>query len=98
MSIAVLTAYREESVKDMMNVTIIDLRNGDIVINFGGEYAHTYSKTDKVQILEDLVTYADEQTCESWDNNEIEHWEDLYQNETTDELTIEQLKEELENY
>ena len=82
----------------MMNVTIIDLRNGDVIINYGGEYAHTYSKTEKVQILEDLVTYANEQTCESWDNNEIEQWENLYQSETTDILKIEELIEELKNW
>lgn len=79
-----------------MNVKIIDLGSGDVFINFGGEFAHIYPKIAKSQILKDLAIYEKEQTCESWDNNEIEYWEEAYQDDSTDELTVDELMEELE--
>lgn len=81
------------------NIEILDLRNGDVFIKFGANYAHIYAKCDKQEILDSLKEFEDwEEAPEHWDNNEIEHWEECYESDTTDLLTVDDLKEELENW
>lgn len=79
----------------MKDITILDLNNGCIFIKFGDEYAHIYEKSNTTQILEDLKAWEAEHDCGSWDNNELENWEQCY-NETEkldcDEF-VEQTKE-----
>lgn len=77
------------------DITIIDMRNGDVFIKFGEEYAHIYFKGYKDQIKEDICAYEKGEDTSLWDNNEIEHWEECYESDTTDELTIEELMAEL---
>lgn len=80
-------------------IEILDLRNGDVFIKFGAYYAHIYAKCDKQEILDALKEFEDwEEATEHWDGNEIEHWQECYDSDTTDLLTVEELKEELENW
>ncbi len=77
-------------------IKVIDMRNGDVFISFGEEYAHIYFKEEcKDQIKEDIYAYKNGADTSLWDNNEIEHWKECYESDTTDELTIEELMEEL---
>lgn len=79
-------------------ITIIDLRNGDVFIKFGEDYAHTYWKGDANQIMDDINGFIDEPDTESWDNNEIENWASCYESDTTDLLTLEELRSELDTF
>lgn len=77
-------------------ITIIDLRNGDVFIKFGDNYAHVYSKEDVKQITDGIKSFINGESTSQWDNNEIEDWERCYESETTDLLTIEELTDELQ--
>ena len=79
----------------MKDITILDLNNGSIFIKFGDEYAHIYEKSNTTQILEDLKAWESEHDCGSWDNNELENWEQCY-NET-EKLDYDEFVEELKN-
>lgn len=84
---------------DKKKIEILDLKNGDAFIKFGADYAHIYAKCDNQEILDALKEFEDwEEAPEHWDGNEIEHWQECYESDTTDLLTVEELKEELENW
>lgn len=81
----------------MKDIKVLDLQNGTLFINFGGEYAHIYEKSSTRQIAEDFKAWEDEHDCSSWDNNEIEYWEQYYNDDTTQELNYYELMEQVEN-
>jgi hypothetical protein len=62
----------------MKKVTMLDLMNGDVMIKFGENYSHIFYKGDVEDIENCIKDFEDDEDTSSWDNNEIEKWEELY--------------------
>ena len=89
----------EEVDENFLDIDIVDMQNGEVFIRFTDEYAHSYHKGDKEQILSDISEFAQDEECvNSWDGNEIEYFSQAFTSDDTELLSVRELKEELENW
>ena len=89
----------EERDIDFLDIDIVDMQNGEVFIRFTDEYAHSYYKGDKEQILADIEEFfEDESSVEAWDGNEIEYFSQAFTSDDTELLSVRELKAELENW
>lgn len=86
------TKNMEEVIIMKKNIEMLDLNNGDVFIKFGADYAHCYFKGNLEQITEDINSFESDSDTSSWDNNEIDYWNGIFDDETVHLTTLEEIK------